>query len=117
MRLIATILCIYFAGLIVQPVLHAMQPVQGKTMSCCAKHNGKSSHCPMQSHNKKGCCDNGNCNPLCSQCLLCGFSAITQTFYSLTPKPTVLYKEQHFVRDWYIKGSYSCKLLRPPQLV
>lgn len=117
MRIIATILCIYFAGLIVQP-LFAVPPVQGKVMSCCAKHmNGKPSKCPMPKKGNKGCCDNNNCNPLCSQCPMCGFSAITQAHITLPVVFQETYQQKHILRNWSFTSSYYPSLLRPPQLV
>lgn len=114
MRTIAAILCIFFAGLIVQPVLYNVPPAQAKVMSCCAKHKGKT-QCPMQKHSK-GCCDNGNCNPLCSQCPVCGFTALTQTAYTLVHSNfAFVLKEKHFSHNWSLENNYTSRLLRPPQ--
>jgi hypothetical protein len=115
-KVFAVLMCLYWMGLMLQPVVAQILPSSKVHKSCCAdKKANKGGGCQDNKDKSSDCCPKGKCNPLFSQCPMCAYVAVPPAA-QFSVSPAILFTDKviyGIAQQTALSSFHSC-LFRPP---
>lgn len=115
MKVIALIMSLFVSFLVIEPGVSAMIHLSDKQEThkscckhCCNKNANKQSH-----KQKKGCCDNDDCNPF-TMCQCCVGFVVASTSYSISPIAS--HNELSAIMGENIHSDFFQNFWQPPKI-
>ena len=115
MKFIALIMSLFVFFLVIEPGLNAMIHLTDKqeTHKCCCKHCCNKNINKQNHKQKKGCCNNDDCNPF-TTCQCCAGFVVTSVSYSVSPIAS--YEEYCVATGEDMDSHFFHNFWQPPKL-